>query len=489
MAVANSSTVVTTASGSVRGRILRGVRQFTGIPYAEPPIGPLRFKAPLPAKPWPGELDATQPAATPPQDADPAMPPVVPIAEDCLQLNVWAPLSPGSYPVLVWIYGGGNSSGASNQPPYQGERFARDGVVCVSINYRVGVLGFLELGTVPGASDAGSGNNALRDQVLALQWIRDNIAAFGGDPQNVTIAGQSAGAWNCATLLVLPAAKGLFHRAILASGAADAVYSLERAADFGSRFVARLGGAHRLYEASVQEILAAQHATQAEFPEPLPFLPVVDGKFLPAEPLALLRTGVASAVTTMVGHTHDEARYIFDAAHADSPVARKMLRHVSAAVLPTIMDRYQRAFPDLSPGERMLRILSADLVGIPTLRIAEAQVGSGATVYYYHLRYAVAHGPFGSYSPHGIDVPLIFEHVDTAFARNVFGYSAGDLPMAQRVHTAWVSFIQSGKVTAGLPHWPAYDLSRRRVMTIVGPDPGVVDDPERVERDIWAGIA
>jgi para-nitrobenzyl esterase len=486
LAMPNPGLIVRTRNGLVRGRLANGVRAFTGIPYAEPPIGPLRFKAPRPAPSWPGELDATTPAATPPQNVDPALPPVVPISENCLQLNVWTPPGPGPYPVFVWIYGGANRSGAGNQPAYQGETFARDGIVCVNFNYRVGVWGFLELGGITGPSETGSGNNAVRDQVLALQWVRENIAAFGGDPGKVTIGGQSAGAWNCSTLMALPSAKGLFQQAIIASGGGDAVYTPDRATQFARLFVDRLGGKERLLEASVEEILKAQLGAESDFPDQLPYRPVIDGKFLSEVPLDAIRAGAARSIRTMIGHTHDEYRTLLSAAQADKSITQKMLLHHAIEKLPAIVEAYRVAFPDLSSGDRMLRLLGAELIGMPTLWTAEAQAESGATVYYYNLRYSIPSGPFGSYSPHGIDVPLIFEHVDTAFARDVFGYSSRDLYMARLVHAAWVSFIKSGTIQEGLPGWPAYDLRQRRTM-IVDREPVVLADSERAERLIWAG--
>ena len=485
---ANPRSTVRIRDGLVRGRLANGGRAFTGIPYAQPPMGALRFCAPRPVQPWAGELDATRPAQVPPQDMDPALPQTGVMSEDCLQLNVWTPQESGPHPVLVWIYGGGNATGSSSLPPYQGETFARDGVVCVSCNYRVGVLGFLELGEVTGPQDAGSSNNALRDQVLVLEWVKHNIAAFGGDPQNVTLAGQSAGAWNCATLMALPAAKGLFRRAILASGGADTVYTPDHAHEFARQFVAQLGGRHRLRSASISELLSAQKAAQANASTLIVFRPTIDGEYLPAPPIELLRRGCAGSVTTMVGHTQDELRYFFTPEAADNPASQRLLLHLNTASLPPMISAYQRAFPDIPRGERMLRLLSADLIGIPSLRVAEAQASSGAKVYYYHLRYAIASGPFGACSPHGIDVPLIFEHVDTAFARTVFGYSSADLPMAKRVHDTWVSFIKTDSPGKDLSAWPPFDLTERRTMTI-GVNCEVSPDPDQAERALWRGLA
>lgn len=482
--MARSETVVETRCGLVHGRISNGIRAFTGIPYAEPPVGPLRFKAPRPPSPWLGEFDATVGAATPPQNVDPPLPPVTAMSEDCLQLNVWAPRGTGPHPVFVWIYGGGNQTGSGNQPVYQGDQFARDGVICVTFNYRVGVLGFLELGGITGPAETGSGNNALRDQLLALQWVAENIAAFGGDPRAVTIGGQSAGAWNCSTLITLATAQGLFQQAIIASGGGDAVYSLDRATEFASLFVDKLGGKGRLLAAPVEELLRAQGDAESAFSDQFPYRPVIDHSFLDSVPLDAVRAGKAKHLRIMIGHTHDEYRTFLSPTGAESQVTQKMLLHHRVEALSPILEAYRAAYPDLSVGDRMLRLLGAEFLGMPTLWMAEAQAAAGGAVHYYNLRYVIASGPYGSYCPHGIDIPLIFEHVDTAFARSVFGFTAQDLPMARRVHEAWVSFIKTGRVVEGLPGWPLYDL-RRRLCMIIDRDPHVLEDVERVERNIW----
>jgi para-nitrobenzyl esterase len=473
-------------TGMVRGRLANGVRIFTGIPYAEPPVGALRFKAPRPAVRWHGEWDATAPAATPPQNPDPPLPPVTRISEDCLQLNVWAPPGSGPYPVFVWIYGGGNRTGACNQPVYRGDTFARDGVVCVTLNYRVGVLGFLELGDFAAAGEAGSGNNGLRDQVLALQWVHENIAAFGGDPRQVTIGGQSAGAWNCSALLAAPSAKGLFHQATIASGGADAVYTPDRASQFTQLFVKNLGNERRLMSASIDEILKAQLEAESQFEDQFPHRPVLDGTFLPSVPLDAVRAGAARNIRTLIGHTQDEYRTFLSPAEAERPITRRMLLHRSIEELGPIVDAYGAAFPQLSRGDRMLRLLGAEFLGMPTLWMAEALAASGAAVYYYNLKYSIPTSPFGPYSPHGIDIPLIFEHVDTDFATLTFGFTSSDLHMARLVHAAWVSFIRSGTVDEGLPGWPAYDLQNRQTK-IVDRKSATLADGERTERLIWTG--
>ena len=187
----------------------------------------------------------------------------------------------------------------------------------------------------------------------------------------------------------------------------------------------------------------------------------------------------------MIGHTHDGYRTFLSPAQAAEPVPQKMFLHLDMKEVPRIANAYANAFANLSTGDRMLRILGAEVIGMPSLKLAEALAEEGATVFYYNLGYSIASGPFGPYSPHGIDVPLIFEHVHTAFAAGVFGFTDADIPMAQRVHAAWVSFIKSGEIEAGLPAWPPYDLRQRRTMTI-DRESLVSSDSEKAERLIWA---
>jgi len=480
-------TVVRVRNGLVRGCQNDGIRAFTGIPYAQAPVGPLRFRPPRPVRPWVGELDATGPARVPPQDTDPALPQTGLMSEDCLQLNVWAPEEPASHPVFVWVYGGGNVTGSVSLPVYDGATFARDGAVCVSGNYRLGALGFLELGTITGSKDEGSSLNALRDLILVLEWVRDNIAAFGGDPNRITLAGQSAGAWNCATLMAMPAARGLFHQSILASGGADTVYTPERAHEFAREFVARLGGKERLRVCSVQELLTAQREAQADASTLIAFRPMIDGRELPASPIESLQRGCARSITTMIGHTRDELRYFFSPANAEGSGSQKALMHLNSSTRSAMSSTYERIYPELTPGERMLRTLSADVIGIPSLRIAEAQTRAGGTVYRYELHYTIPNGPFGTFSPHGIDVPLIFERVDTAFAHTVFGYSGVDLPMAEQHHANWISFIKTGVPGAHLSPWPAFALFDRRTM-MIGDNCTVASDPDQAERMAWESV-
>ncbi|WP_427891121.1 carboxylesterase/lipase family protein [Kribbella sp. GL6] len=295
---------------------------FKGIPYAAPPVGPDRFRPPRPPQPWSAPLKATSYGPTAPQTgADGPLAELVPRAivpgDNYLNLNVWSPDLDGNAPVMVFVHGGSFTSGAGALSVYDGSRFARGGVVLVTINYRLGADGFLWFGE-------GSPNLGLLDQIAALTWVRDNIAAFGGDPGNVTIFGESAGAMSVCTLLAMPAAAGLFHRAIAESGAANNTIDAATARLVGERLAAMLGTAptrEAIAQVPLQRLLAAQDQLGRQVMGKarakvwgdvartlLPFSPVEDGTLLPAAPLDLIRAGAGADVDLMVGTNSEEAR-------------------------------------------------------------------------------------------------------------------------------------------------------------------------------------
>ncbi|MEG3177640.1 carboxylesterase family protein [Sphingomonas sp. RB3P16] len=479
-AAAPDGLVVTTRQGRVRGRAVEGIRVFTGIPYGQAQ----RFAAPRAARAWSDVYDATRPAAVAPQlpgmaKFEGAM------SEDCLQLNVWAPATPGSYPVLVYIHGGGNETGWSGDQGTAGDRFAAHGVICVTMNYRIGAFGFLETGGLLGRAHAGSANNGMRDVILALRWVRANIAAFGGDPARVTLAGESAGGKNVGTLMGMPAADGLYARTALFSGGAQTVHTSTEAQAFARLFADKLGGADRLATAPVAAMLAAQAAARAAWPRNFPFRPMVDGHDLPDVPLARIRVGRAPRVPMLIGTNADESRLFLPAAAAQSPFREQSLSNETLARMTALDGAYARAFPDLSVAERHWRLLTAEEYGMPCQRIAEGHSASGGAVYRYRWTYPAPGGPFAGHSPHVIDVPFTFDHVRTPAFGGFFGLTAADQPMADAVHQAMVRFVRDGQpVAAGLPVWGRYDATARQTM-LLARTPGMASDPDRVERLIW----
>jgi para-nitrobenzyl esterase len=504
--------IVTTGNGRLRGRTRDGVSAFLGVSYAAPPVGADRLRPPRPVEPWTGIRDATELGPEPPQpqfnpaDAsgllfDPAVP-----GDDCLNLNIWTP-DPGAagLPVMVWSPGGSFhfSSGGS----YDGSRFARDGVVCVTISWRTGADGFLYLGD----GDDGA-NLGLLDQVAALAWVRDNIASFGGDPDRVTVFGESAGAMSIGVLLSMPRAAGLFRRAILESGAAHHVIPAAAAARIGARFAEILGvpaTREALADVPIERFLEAQAQVDAEVlstPDPerwgaevvastMPFHPVVDGDVVPAEPIGRIAAGAASDVDVLVGTNSDDWRMFpvlggfIDTITEDiltGPVEVYGSWSLAAFGLPpeTALPAYRAARPGGSPGDVLADVLTDWWVRVPAVRLADAHAPAPAGTFMYE--FAWASPAFGGRlgACHALEMPFVFDTLDLERGQ-MMGGALGEEPpqqLADTMHAAWVRFAAEGD-----PGWPRYDLERRCVMRL-GLEPAVVDDPYARERALWAGV-
>ena len=338
--------VVRLHDGAVRGRVESGVAAFLGIPYAAPPFGPNRMRPPQPGPAWTGERDATSFGPTvpkgdyPPQYV-PLFPEVVIPGEDCLNLNVWTPdVGAGGLPVLVWIHGGSFMNGSGSVGAYDGAAFARDGVVCVTINYRLAAEGFLFLGD-------GVANLGLLDQLAALRWVQDNIAAFGGDPGRVTVAGESAGAMSVTTLLSMPLASGLFGQAIAQSGAGAHTLTEDEGRMVGGYLAEALGvpaDRDSIRAVPLEKFVQAASDLVVEVqttPDParwgrltlslLPFAPTVDGSVLPAAPLASFAAGQGGNVPLLIGSNRDEARLFLVAANTIDLIDEPTLAAVAGA--------------------------------------------------------------------------------------------------------------------------------------------------------------
>jgi len=444
-----------------------GARIFLGVPFAEPPVDQLRFHAPVSLQPWTGSRQALTAPPAPLQAGRSSM------SEDCLYLNVFAPLTPGPHPVFVWIYGGGNIGGSANNPNFEGSPFARDGVVCVVINYRVGALGFLELGNALGPDYKGSGNNGIRDQVQALRWVRQNIAAFGGDPDQVTVGGESAGAKNVAALMAAPDAKGLFHRAIIESGSAQTVHGMEQAEAVTALFLkVNQISARQLLTMSAHDLLDAQRKLLATYSANYPFRPVVDGSFLPDIPLKQIAKGPGADL--LIGTNRDEMAAFVDPARAAEPLNQKELSNTALADLMPVEAAYRSAFPALSTPDLHIRMLTAEEYWIPCVRIAEARSSQSVPTYMYRFDHRPGSGPFANRSAHGSESAFVWDHAQPETRA-----------LAKEIHAAWVAFIRAGwPIATGLPEWPVYRIGKRETM-ILDDESHVESDPNGVERRIW----
>ena len=459
--------VVETVSGSVRGRRTGGALAFLGIPYAAPPFGPNRLRAPQPVSPWAGVRDATAYGPTVPKGEYSA--PVRPLlrevtipGEDCLNLNVWTPdrsaaglsaagsstaglpapdLSAAGLPVFVWIHGGSFTNGSGANAVYDGTAFARDGIVCVTINYRLGADGFLEL---PDADP----NRGLRDMIAALTWVRDNIRSFGGDPGQVTLAGESAGAMAIATLMSVPAARGLFARAVLQSGAASNVLTAAQAAQVSGRLTARLGvAATRDAVAAVplDQLVSAVTALGLEMRTPgaaaewgdlarlLPFAPVVDGELLPRMPL----DDATGQVPAMIGTNRDEGRLFVVPGGVIDAIDDAMLTRFAAGYGITDLS----AFAGATPGEVLCDMHTYVHFVRPADQLTRARGETPTWRYLFEGLDVTDNGGLGSC--HAAEIPFVFGTTGLPQMRLLIG-AHPSAAVAETMHSTWVRFAASG---------------------------------------------
>ncbi|HUP86671.1 MAG TPA: carboxylesterase family protein [Acidimicrobiales bacterium] len=470
--------VVQTTSGAVRGSSERGAHVFLNIPYAAPPFGARRFQAPAPPNSWEGIRDALAYGATAPQPHRQftLVPEPVTPGDDCLNLNVFTPSGSGpgdALPVLFWIHGGGFTAGCNASTWYRGEPFAAHGVVTVSINYRLGAEGFLVL-------DGAPSNRAVLDWVAALTWVRENIAAFGGDPTKVTIAGQSAGGVACSTLLCMPAAKGLFRAAICMSGsrvptdaAADTIGLTRAVADeLGVDPTLRgLASVDPEQLVDVQDAAATRVAGAGE-PVRIGFGPVVDDDVIPKAGLL-----VDPDVKVMAGATAEE----FNAAMRglagkmdDERLVRRLGRmgvdgEATAAA-------YRAVLPDAENWWLYGQAVTDSRFKSPSDRLVGAWAKGGGDAWLYAFEWRSLLPQFGSV--HCLDIPFAFDNLAAAGAREVTGEGAPQ-ELADAMHGAFVGFIADGD-----PGWPAYDVSRR-AGKVFDATSKVVEDPYRFERETW----
>ncbi|HVN86086.1 MAG TPA: carboxylesterase/lipase family protein [Candidatus Binatia bacterium] len=494
-------TITRTQQGEVEGREKEGVLLFGGIPYAAPPTGPRRFRAPEPHDGWTGVRDARRfgPAAPQPREEGLTANPQVRWDEDCLTLNICTPACDDARrPVLVWIHGGGFRTGQGAIPWYNGTSFATRGdIVTVSINYRLGALGFAHLEEIGGSQYASSGLNGIRDQILALRWVRDNIAAFGGDPDHVTIAGESAGGMSVGTLLGCPAAAGLFRGAIPQSGAAHTMSSREHAMEVARYFVEAAGAQSidDLVAAPVDRILAAQMTVEQQSrngdlrPDPgtglggMPFQPVVDGQVLPRPPHAALMAGLSSKVRVLVGTNRDEMT-LFPLGPTDADrlhrIATRIFADADAAIAA-----YREEWPGASPEEIFTAMMTDRFFRVPAVRVAEAQTRNGGTAYQYLFTWESRAFEGRLKATHALEIPFAFNNLERAGTDVFIGPGPKPQALADAMHAAWIAFIRTGNPSCdAVGEWPVYDTTTRPVMEL-GDTIAVRRDPYPRTRALW----
>jgi para-nitrobenzyl esterase len=502
--------IVETSSGKVRGLTQSGVHVFKGLPYGAPTGGANRFQPPRKPDSWPGIRAAADYGRRAYQPFRPMIPEIGdaltgsgPMSEDCLHLNVWTPAADAARrPVLVWFHGGGQRTGSGNSIFYDGSALARQhDAVVVTVNHRLNAFAHLWLAGVPGTGErfAESANLGLRDLVLALEWVRDNIGAFGGDAASVTIFGQSGGGGKTAMLTAFPAAKGLFHRAIIMSTLADTALTglePERAVEAAELLLARLGiapaDAARL-EALAPEAIVAALAGSATTPDlSVRYVPVVDGKTLPAHPFEPTASPLSAAIPILTGSNECEGVPYgnpSDAYWTNEPADEAELRAALRKLVPVgdaeaqrIVALYRSNRPRATPGD-LAAIMAGDtsMLRLSSYAIAErkfAQRAAPVYLYYFDWYSPVRGGKLRAM--HGMELPFAFAHPD--LVQFMTGMGAERYELARQMSAAWVAFARTGNPNhAGLPQWQPWNPTRWPTM-LFGRDVRAVDDPWGDER-------
>jgi para-nitrobenzyl esterase len=477
------TSVVETRAGKVRGTTQDGVRVFRGIPYAQPPVGPQRFAAPRPHDAWDGVRDALEFGPPPPQP-DRATP-----TDEWLTVNVWTPSAEAvGLPVLVWIHGGRFTSGSGAEPEYDGARLAAGGVIVVTMNYRVGVEGFMLI-------DGAPPNRGLLDQIAGLRWVNENIAAFGGDPRNVTVFGESAGAAAVALLACAPPAAGLLRKGIAESVPA-VMFGVDLARDIAGMIAGQVGCRPTLSElAAVPARALVDAATRVEATAPdheerwgygravrgAIFGPVVDGTVVPATPWRAMADGAARDVEMIIGHNRDEYNIVIAGMGGPSAVTEAASERALRTLppLPSGGTDYRAAHPGADHAE-LYQIVCSDFVyRMPSLRLAQAHAAAGGRTFLYEFCWDAT--PIRA--AHTVEIPAVFGTLDSPYGAELYGSPPPPqaVALSDDMQRAWRSFA-----TDGDPGWPAYDATDQ-LTQVFGAESTVARYPEQVSQAIWAG--
>ncbi len=489
---------VVLADGEIEGALRRGLKMWRGIPYAAPPIGELRFRAPRAVVPWRGVLDATRFGPVAPQDrkgqfAGPH--PSVQLSEDCLTINVIAPRGAPdapALPVMVWIHGGAYSVGSSREIRRQGEALAREGVIFINFNYRLGALGYLNFTSFSTSERIFESNLGLRDQVAALQWVRANIAAFGGNPDNVTLFGESAGANAVTTLMTVPSARGLFCRAIAESSPPNAIYPENVTAQWAAEYVELLSetvdnsstdsttredAGELLASASIDQLVSATTrlslASPDKHPGTIALCPVIDGDFLPERPLDAFKAGRAHPVPLIIG-TNDREGSLFRGRLDILATTPPRIRAIFAKTRKKARKALKAQYPGL-PARRPAADFGGDYAfWYPSVKVAERHARF-APVYFYRFDAAPRLVRLAGYdATHGLEMWALFDLMDAPFGRvmGILGGSRSFRRAGERMRSHWISFARDSALT---DDWPCYTSGTRRTL--------IIDDVDRIEED------
>jgi len=494
--------IAETSSGKVRGTVVEDVNIFKGIPYGGNTAGKNRFMPPTKPAAWTGVRDALAYGPSAPQVSATGRPPAGSMeeSEDCLVLNVWSRGLTGKRPVMVWLHGGGFSTGSGSGPIIEGANLARTGdVVVVTINHRLNVFGFTYLGEVAGADFALSGGAGMLDILQALQWVRENIGRFGGDPNQVTIFGQSGGGRKVATLMSMPGAKGLYHRAIIESGAVLRLTAPEDAIRYTDALLTELSlqrnQVRDLQNVPVERLLAANAAALKKVPgvEPgtTPNSPMVDGKALPRHPWDPDAPVISTNIPLLMGWARTEETLY------DRPTPEKLalteagLKERVAKRLGTdpdpVIAAFRQTHTDASPWDLFILIATDHPRGTYSRELAKRKAAQrGAPVYLYRFDWETPEGGGHMRSPHTIEIQFVFNNIKVA------GPLISKMPeayeLAEKVSASWVAFARTGNPNVPkLPKWPAYSAAARDTM-LFNNQSRVEQDPDRASRTVMEHV-
>ncbi|MFP3462790.1 carboxylesterase family protein [Arthrobacter globiformis] len=508
-AASSEGLVVSTRYGLLKGVRDGSIRSFKGIPYAAPPVGTRRFLAPQPPVAWNGVRDASTLGHPSIQDNPdyPAWLDPRPESEDCLYLNVWTPSRPNSepLPVMVWLHGGGYIFGSAGAPVYDGAKLAETaGVVVVSINHRLNAFGYAWFGDIV-PELAAHATPGQQDIVRALLWVRDNIAALGGDPANVTLFGESGGGGKVNSILATPSAKSLFHKGIIQSGAQRSVSTREQGTEVASAFLAELGPGkfdlQRLQNVSVQDIKRAASAVIGSMGG-LSFQPVVDGSFMPQQ---TWQNGAPSPATPLIigTNSHEGLTYLpaQTEPESDEEMAKRFVGNYFAPPISTdefyaLLNEYRGVMGETSRLEILTAMLTDTFHWHSAVLQAEMQTTAGGPAYFYEFAWETPCFE-GTWAPHGAELPFVFGNQTYATAwdgQDTDNLRAADDPagdrfrLADEVMNAWGSFAHTGNPSTGALRWPSYDSTSRATMVFARGNSYLENDRNSARRNLISNV-